>query len=87
MWGSDWPFAAFEDKVTYAQTIANLRANPFIEVNFVGQLYHYLRTIVDLPADTRLFARSGGMNLSVTEVISRVESVLSEAGAREEVTA
>jgi predicted TIM-barrel fold metal-dependent hydrolase len=24
MWGSDWPFAAFEDKVTYAQTIADL---------------------------------------------------------------
>lgn len=22
VWGSDWPFAAFEDKVTYAQTIA-----------------------------------------------------------------
>jgi predicted TIM-barrel fold metal-dependent hydrolase len=25
MWASDWPFAAFEDKVTYAQTIAHLR--------------------------------------------------------------
>ncbi len=24
MWGSDWPFAAFEDSVTYAQTIADL---------------------------------------------------------------
>jgi predicted TIM-barrel fold metal-dependent hydrolase len=24
MWGSDWPFAAFEDKVTYAQTIEHL---------------------------------------------------------------
>ncbi len=24
MWGSDWPFAAFEDKVTYARTIADL---------------------------------------------------------------
>jgi predicted TIM-barrel fold metal-dependent hydrolase len=23
MWGSDWPFAAFEDKVTYADTIAD----------------------------------------------------------------
>ena len=24
VWGSDWPFAAFENKVTYAQTIAAL---------------------------------------------------------------
>lgn len=24
VWGSDWPFAAFEDKVTYARTIADL---------------------------------------------------------------
>ena len=59
----------------------------FLEVNFVGQLYHYLRTLVDLPADTRVFARSGGMTLSVTEVKSRVESVISGAGVREEVRA
>jgi predicted TIM-barrel fold metal-dependent hydrolase len=26
LWGSDWPFANFETKVTYAQTVANLRA-------------------------------------------------------------
>ncbi|WP_137176362.1 amidohydrolase [Roseomonas sp. AR75] len=25
MWASDWPFAAFEDKVTYARTIADLQ--------------------------------------------------------------
>ena len=24
MWASDWPFAAYEDKVTYAQTVADL---------------------------------------------------------------
>lgn len=24
MWGSDWPFAAFEDKATYAQAVADL---------------------------------------------------------------
>jgi predicted TIM-barrel fold metal-dependent hydrolase len=24
VWGSDWPFAAFEDRVTYAQTVATL---------------------------------------------------------------
>jgi predicted TIM-barrel fold metal-dependent hydrolase len=26
LWGSDWPFAAFEDKVTYADTVADLKA-------------------------------------------------------------
>jgi len=25
LWGSDWPFAAFEDKVSYADTVADLR--------------------------------------------------------------
>jgi predicted TIM-barrel fold metal-dependent hydrolase len=25
LWGSDWPFAAFEDKVTYADTVAALK--------------------------------------------------------------
>lgn len=26
LWGSDWPFAAFEDKVAYADTVADLKA-------------------------------------------------------------
>ena len=26
LWGSDWPFAAFEDKVTYADTVAAFKA-------------------------------------------------------------
>jgi predicted TIM-barrel fold metal-dependent hydrolase len=26
LWGSDWPFAAFEEKVSYADTVADLRA-------------------------------------------------------------
>jgi predicted TIM-barrel fold metal-dependent hydrolase len=25
MWGSDWPFAAFEDRVTYADTLDAFR--------------------------------------------------------------
>ncbi|MFN7986982.1 MAG: 2-oxoacid:acceptor oxidoreductase subunit alpha [Thermoanaerobaculia bacterium] len=74
-------------KKALLEYMASVKTLMFIEVNFVGQLYLYLRTMVEFPADTRVFTRSGGMNLSVTEVISRVESVLSEAGAREEVTA
>ena len=68
----------------YAKSVKTLA---FIEVNFVGQLYNYLRTLVDLPAGTRVFTRSGGMNLSVTEVKSRVESVLNGTAAPKEVTA
>lgn len=76
-----FPKQAFLDYVKGVKRLA------FVEVNFVGQLYHYLRTLVDLPADTRVFARSGGMNLSVTEVKRHVEKVLSETAAAVEVTA
>ena len=68
----------------YVKSVKHLA---FIEVNFVGQLYLYLRTMVDLPADTRVFKRSGGMNLSVTEVKKYVAQVLSETAAAKEVTA
>jgi len=74
-------------KKAFLEFAASVKTLVFLEVNFVGQLFHYLRTLVDLPAGTRVFARSGGMNLSVTEVKSRIESVLSESGVREEVTA
>ena len=74
-------------KQALVEYMASVRTLVFLEVNFVGQLYNYLRTIVDLPAGTRVFSRSGGMNLSVTEVKQRIESVLSESGARPEVNA
>lgn len=74
-------------KTALVEYMASVKNLVFLEVNFVGQLYHYLRTLVDLPAGTRVFARSGGMNLSVTEVKSRIESVLAESAVREEVTA
>ena len=74
-------------KKALLEYMASVKTLVFLEVNFVGQLYHYLRTLVDLPAGTRVFARSGGMNLSVTEVKNRIESVLSETTVREEVRA
>ena len=74
-------------KKAFLEYAASVKTLVFLEVNFVGQLYNYMRTFVELPAGTRVFARSGGMNLSVTEVKSRIESVLSGSGVREEVTA
>ncbi len=74
-------------KKAFLEYAASVKTLVFLEVNFVGQLYNYMRTFVDLPAGTRVFTRSGGMNLSVSEVKGRIESVLSGSGVREEVTA
>ena len=52
-----------------------------IEINYARQFLHYLRSLVDLPRKkTRVFARSGGKSLSVSEVIEAV-------GVQQEVTA
>jgi 2-oxoglutarate ferredoxin oxidoreductase subunit alpha len=51
-----------------------------IELSFEEQFHRYLRSLVTLPKDTRVHARSGGKALSVTEVIEA-------AAVLEEVTA
>jgi 2-oxoglutarate/2-oxoacid ferredoxin oxidoreductase subunit alpha len=43
-----------------------------IELSYSGQFYQYLRSQIDLPrGKTRLFARSGGKSLSVSEVVAQ----------------
>ena len=39
-----------------------------IEMNYSGQLHHYLRAQMDLPSDTRSYARAGGVAFSRTEL-------------------
>ncbi|HEX6095873.1 MAG TPA: 2-oxoacid:acceptor oxidoreductase subunit alpha [Thermoanaerobaculia bacterium] len=51
-----------------------------IELSFEQQFHRYLRSLITLPGDTRVHARSGGKALSVTEVIEA-------AAVLEEVTA
>ena len=51
-----------------------------IELSFEQQFHRYLRSLITLPRDTRVRARSGGKALSVTEVIEA-------AAVLEEVTA
>lgn len=51
-----------------------------VETSFAGQFHRYLRSLVDLPRDTRVLARSGGKALSVGEIIDA-------AAILEEVTA
>ena len=59
-----------------------------IELSFAAQFYKYLRSELDLPRDrTHLFARSGGKNLTVTEVVEQVLRALDKVEEKEEVVA
>ncbi|HEX6083486.1 MAG TPA: 2-oxoacid:acceptor oxidoreductase subunit alpha [Thermoanaerobaculia bacterium] len=50
-----------------------------LELSFAAQFYKYLRSELDLPKNrTRVFARSGGKNLTVSEVIEQVMRVPEE---------
>jgi 2-oxoglutarate/2-oxoacid ferredoxin oxidoreductase subunit alpha len=42
-----------------------------IELSHSAQFYQYLRTQVDLPKKTRVYARSGGKSLGVSEIIEQ----------------
>jgi pyruvate/2-oxoacid:ferredoxin oxidoreductase alpha subunit len=46
-----------------------------IEMNYSGQLYHYLRSEVDLPEKTRLYSRAGGRTFSIKELAKPVIEV------------
>jgi 2-oxoglutarate ferredoxin oxidoreductase subunit alpha len=39
-----------------------------IDMNYSGQLHHYLRSQIDLPSDTRSYARAGGVAFSREEL-------------------
>lgn len=56
-----------------------------IELSFAGQFYKYLRSELELPKDTRVFARSGGKNLTVSEVVERVMTQVPRVRTAEEV--
>jgi len=48
-----------------------------IEVSFAAQFAKYLRTITTLPEDTIVFKRSGGKNLSISEVDDQIRRFFS----------
>ena len=48
-----------------------------IEISYAAQFYKYLRTFTALPEDTILFKRSGGKNLSISEVDDQIRKSLS----------
>lgn len=51
-----------------------------VETSFAGQFHRYLRSVVDLPRNTHVLARSGGKALTVAEIMEA-------AAVRQEVTA
>jgi 2-oxoglutarate ferredoxin oxidoreductase subunit alpha len=60
-----------------------------VELSFAGQFHKYLRSETDLPMGrTTVYARSGGKNLTVTEVMEKaLEALGVQAAAKEEVLA
>ena len=86
--------AAFVPQMLYAvpgraSSSSSSRASKqllIIELSYTAQFYKYLRTVIDLPAGrTHVFKRSGGKNLTVSEVEieirKRLKSRLREGGA------
>ena len=65
--------------------IAECRELLVLELSYSAQFYQYLRTQVDLPKSTKVFARSGGKSLGVHEIIEQVARVWSAAPAAKEV--
>jgi 2-oxoglutarate ferredoxin oxidoreductase subunit alpha len=51
-----------------------------VETSYAAQFHRYLRSLVDLPPDTRVLARSGGKPLSVVEIIEAA-AILQEVTA------
>ena len=46
-----------------------------IEMNYSGQLYRYLRSQIDLPADTHIYCRAGGRPFSRSELRQPIEEL------------
>jgi 2-oxoglutarate ferredoxin oxidoreductase subunit alpha len=53
-----------------------------IEISYAAQFYKYLRTFTTLPENTIIFKRSGGKNLTISEVDDQIRRFLSPASDR-----
>ena len=47
-----------------------------VEMNYSGQLYHYLRSYVDLPRDTQVYTRAGGRSFSRRELSEPIRRLI-----------
>jgi pyruvate/2-oxoacid:ferredoxin oxidoreductase alpha subunit len=46
-----------------------------VEMNYSGQLYHYLRSQIDLPQKTEVYSRAGGRPFSRKELTSPITEI------------
>jgi pyruvate/2-oxoacid:ferredoxin oxidoreductase alpha subunit len=61
-----FPVKAFEEFVKSVKQVL------VIEISYAAQFYKYLRTFTTLPDDTIIFKRSGGKNLTISEVDDQI---------------
>jgi 2-oxoglutarate ferredoxin oxidoreductase subunit alpha len=76
-----FPKAAFE---AFLKSVKQVLV---IEVSFAAQFYKYLRTFTTLPENTLIFKRSGGKNLTISEVDDQIRRFFAPAGEQEKVSA
>ena len=74
-----FPFYEFEE---YLKTVKNVIV---VELSFSAQFYKYLKTFLDLPENTFVFKRSGGKNLTVSEIETRIRKAIEMGALRREV--
>jgi 2-oxoglutarate ferredoxin oxidoreductase subunit alpha len=61
-----FPVKAFEE---FLKSVTQVLV---IEISYAAQFYKYLRTFTTLPDDTIIFKRSGGKNLTISEVDDQI---------------
>jgi len=77
-----YPFPKHE----FEEFLKGIKEFIVMELSFSAQFYKYLRTFLDLPeGHTHIFKRSGGKNLTVTEVEEIIAQVLPMANTKREV--
>jgi len=77
-----YPFPKHE----FEEFLKGIKEFIVMELSFSAQFYKYLRTFLELPEEhTHIFKRSGGKNLTVTEVEELINEVLPLATTKREV--
>jgi len=77
-----YPFPFYE----FQEFLKSVREVIVMELSYSAQFYKYLQTFLDLPeGHTYVFKRSGGKNLTVTEVEDKIQKVLEMGALRREV--
>jgi 2-oxoglutarate ferredoxin oxidoreductase subunit alpha len=69
----------------FEEYLKSVRDVIVVELSYSAQFYKYLKTFLDLPDNTFVYKRSGGKNLTVTEVEERIERALELGSMRREV--